>query len=463
MGAATMNRQAVLIAMLCCWLLAVSAARAQAAPGQGVVVLDVVGAISPATAAHVKRGLDVAARDNAAAVVLRLDTPGGLDTSMREIVQDLIGSPVPVLAFVAPSGARAASAGTFILYASHVAAMAPGTNLGAATPVALGGGGKPSRAPDAGERASAAGGAAGRSTEAMSPSEAKAVNDAVAYIRALADLRGRDADWAEAAVRQASSLPAREALSIGAVDIIANDVPDLLAQAHGRQVRMAGGARVLETRGRPLVQVEADWRTRVLAVIANPNVAMLLMMIGVYGLLFEFMSPGAVAPGVLGAISLLLGLYALSALPLNLTGVALLLLGVALLVAEAFSPSFGILGLGGVAAFVLGAGLLVDVDAPGLSVSMPLMSALAVFALLCSLLTARLAWRTRRLRSVSGSEALPGRAASVLDWSGDSGHVLLAGERWHAVGASGLAAGQTVQVQAVRGLTVRVVPEAAER
>jgi membrane-bound serine protease (ClpP class) len=446
---------ALLIAALLGWLVA-TAGPAQTAPSRSAVVLTIDGAIGPATAAHIERGLKLTAERGAAAVVLRIDTPGGLDTSMREIIRALLASPVPVLSFVGPSGSRAASAGTYILYASHVAGMAPGTNLGAATPVSLGGGmpfgaPKPPQQPASGASGTERGSPAGRD-----PSEAKALNDAVAYIRSLADMRGRDADWAEAAVREAASLPAREALARGVIDVVAEDIPDLLKQAHGRTVQVATGRMVLQTEGLALQPLDADWRTRVIGVITNPNVAMLLMMLGIYGLLFEFMSPGALVPGVVGAISLLLGLYALSVLPLNYAGVALLLLGAALLVAEAFSPSFGILGLGGAVAFVFGAGLLVDTETPGFAVSTPLMAGLAVSALMLSGLVARLAWRTRRLRSASGRDAMLGQAVPVLDWSGDAGHVLIAGERWRATGASGLVAGQTARVQAVRGLTVQV-------
>lgn len=450
---------------LLAWMLAATlggialvGAPAPTAGERVAVMLSIDGAIGPATADHLVRALDGVADDGTAVVVLRIDTPGGLDRSMRRIIQAVLASPVPVLAFVAPSGSRAASAGTFIVYASHLAAMAPGTHLGAATPVSLtGSGGGPPSPLAAGSGASGADGAPAATAGA---SQAKALNDAVAYIRALADLRGRNADWAEAAVRNAASLPARDALALGVVDLVADDVPGLLRQAHGRQVRMAGGPRVLQTEGLAVRRIEPDWRTRIIGVIADPNLAVLLLMVGVYGLLFEFMSPGAMVPGVVGAISLLLGLYALSVLPLNLAGAALLLLGALLLVAEALSPSFGILGLGGAGAIVIGAGLLMDVDAPGHAMSTPLVAAVAVSALLLSVLVGRLAWRTRRLRSASGVDAAPGQAVPVLDWSGDSGHVQLAGERWRATGASGLAPGQTVRVQAVRGLTVWVTADA---
>lgn len=444
------------------WLAALLGA-AQPAQTTGVaVVLTIDGAIGPASADYVRRGLERAFEEGAAAIVLRIDTPGGLDTSMRHIIRAILASPIPVLSYVAPSGARAASAGTYILYASHVAAMAPGTNLGAATPVAIGGGGgggapgpgrKPGASQPAGESASAPG-------ESRSTSEAKAVNDAVAYIRSLADLRGRNADWAERAVRESVSLPAGEALEQDVVDLMAESVPELLEKAHGREVRLGSSKVTLQTAGLELRERAPDWRSRALGVITNPNLALILMMVGVYGLLFEFMNPGALVPGVVGAISLLLGLYALSALPLDYAGAALMLLGLGLLVAEAFAPSFGILGLGGVVAFVLGASLLIDTEAPGYALSLPLVAGIALSALAMTLLVVRLALRSRRHRVVSGTAGMIGEPALVLDWSGTAGHVHTAGERWSAIGPPGLAVGQTVVVRAVRGLTVEVSADA---
>ncbi len=444
------------------WLAAMlGAAQPTASTARAAVVLSVDGVIGPASADYVKRGLARAHEQGAAAVVLRMDTPGGLDTSMREIIRAIIASPIPVLSYVSPSGARAASAGTYILYASHVAAMAPGTNLGAATPVQIGGGGggspMPGREPPASQPS---GDAASTPGAGRSASEAKAVNDAVAYIRSLADLHGRNADWAERAVREAVSLPAREAVEQGVADLVAQSIPELLDKAHGREVRLGAGKLTLQTAGLELRRMEPDWRSRMLGVITNPNLALILMMIGVYGLLFEFMNPGALVPGVVGAISLLIGLYALSALPLTYAGAALMLLGLALLVAEAFAPSFGILGIGGAVAFVLGATLLIDTEAPGYALSLPLVAGLALCALVASVVVVRLALSSRRHPVVSGTVAMIGEPARVLDWSGGTGHVHTAGERWSASGPAGLEPGQTVRVRAVHGLSVEVMTDA---
>lgn len=432
-------------------------ANAQTQPGRAEVpVLTIEGAIGPATADYVAGGIARAAEQGAPMVIIRMDTPGGLDTSMREIIRAILGSPVPVVTYVSPSGARAASAGAFILTASHVAAMAPGTNVGAATPVQLGAPATPS-SPESGDRQGEDKGASSPA-KAGGASEAKALNDAIAYIRSLAEMRGRNADWAEAAVRDAASLSAKSALEQNVIDIVARDDGDLLAQINDRVVSMGNGQVRLQTDGLRLTEVLPDWRTRLLSAITNPNIALILMMIGAYGLLFEFMNPGALYPGTIGAISLLLGFYALSVLPVNYAGLALIVLGLALMGAEAFSPSFGILGIGGMIAFVLGATIMFDTDVPQFRVALPVLAAVAVASLGATLLTMRLALRSRRSSVATGREEMIGATGSVLDWQGKGGHVRVHGERWSALAASELLAGQEVRIIRLKGLTVEVEP-----
>jgi membrane-bound serine protease (ClpP class) len=328
-----------------------------------VVLLTVDGAISPATADYAVRGIRKAAQAGAQLVVIQLDTPGGLDTSMRQLVKEILAAPIPVATFVAPSGARAASAGTFILYASHVAGMAPGTNLGAATPVQVGGGGPPAGPSRPGKDKS--GKADPKEPEPKDAMTSKQVEDAAAYIRSLAQMRGRNADWGERAVREAVSLSAADAVKLNVADLVAEDVPALLEKLDGRAVTVQGVERRLKTAGAPTVAIEPDWRSRMLAIVAHPSVALVLMMLGIYGLLFEFSNPGFVLPGIAGAICLLLAFYAFHLLPVDYTGVALILLGIALIVAEAFAPSFGALGIGGVVSLVMGLVIFIDPETAG--------------------------------------------------------------------------------------------------
>ncbi|MEQ8964758.1 MAG: nodulation protein NfeD [Azospirillaceae bacterium] len=439
-------------------------------------LIEIEGPIGPATAEHVSRALEAAAEDGAPVAIIRLDTPGGLVTAMRDIIRDILAAPMPVLGWVGPQGARAASAGTYILYATHVAAMAPGTNLGAATPIRMDGGGilpgGGSESPGEGEDPDAEGGSGGGigtgdaetgedGEEAPVPAsagEAKAVNDAVAFIRSLAELRGRNADWAEEAVRQAASLSARAAAERNVVDGVAAGIPALLALADGRTVSVGEGAVTLATEGLAVETIEPGWQLRFLQIVTHPNVAFLLMLIGVYGLIFEFANPGTIGPGVVGAICLILGLYALNVLPFDATGLALMLAGIAFMVAEAFVPSFGILGIGGAAAFATGAMLLFGSDAPGYALDLWVVglataasAGLLVFAL-------GFVWRAQRRPVTTGPEEMAQAHGTVLDWDDGRGHVRMHGERWQAVGPPDLAPGDAVTARSTEGLVITVAP-----
>jgi membrane-bound serine protease (ClpP class) len=398
---------------------------------------------------------------------------------MREIVSEILRSPAPVIGYVAPSGAHAASAGTYILYATHVAAMAPGTNLGAATPVQIGGlPGLPS--PEKEDPKPGAGSAPERNPEAPhdtdtpdepeqpgkvapgDPMSAKVTNDAVAFIRSLAQVHGRNAEWAEEAVREAASLSATDALEQGVIDVISGDIDPLLVAVDGRTVTIGGTERVLETAGLPVEQMEPDAITRILGVLSNPNVALVLMMIGLYGVILEFWNPGAIAPGVVGAISLTVGLYALNQLPLDYAGLALVGLGIAFMIAEALAPSFGVLGFGGIVAFVLGAAMLVDTDVPEYRVSWWVIGTMAAMSIAVLVLLLGFTLRAYRRPAVSGARTLVGASAHVLEWSGGQGFVWAAGERWRATGATELRSGDSVRVCAVDGIALVVSREPGE-
>lgn len=452
-----------------------------------VTVLEIDGPIGPPLADYLLAEMRDAAADGASLIVLEMDTPGGLDASMRRIIKAILASPVPVASYVSPSGARAASAGTYILYASHIAAMAPGTNLGAATPVQMGGGmplpggeepaqTEPDTAAEPEGETELAANEGDDSAEGDAPTEesektsaedspalsnqdsmrAKAVNDASAYIKGLAELRGRNKEWAIKAVREAASLDAPDAADQNVIDFVATNLNDLLAQSDGREVDVNGEQRVVKTEGAVVTRAAPNWVTNFLMAITNPNVAFLLMTIGFYGLFFELSNPGAIFPGAFGAISLIIGLYALSVLPVSMAGAGLILLGLVLMAAEVFAPSFGALGIGGLAAFGLGATMLIDTEAPGFTLSWSVIIGTTVFtgAFMLGILTFALNAQSREV--TTGEPHLLAQQGVVESWSGTSGWIIVLGEHWKATCATPLSPGQRVRILKQDGLTLHV-------
>lgn len=424
------------------------------APPRTVMLLDIDGPIGPAVTDLVRRGLADAGSSDAVAVVLRIDTPGGLQAATRDIVQLILAAPVPVISWVEPGGARAASAGTYILYATHVAAMAPGTHLGAATPVPIGGASPPAPTPDDAE--------SGRSADDddASPSavQRKVLNDSAAYIRSLAELRGRNAEWAERAVRYGDSLTASEALQLGVIELIAADIDALLQQLDGRELVVGDRTVVLQTAVADVVAVERDWRNRLLGVLTDPSIAYLLLLAGLYGLLLEGYNPGALVPGVIGVVCLLVAAYALQVLPVNYAGLALIGLGLLLMVGELVTPSFGVLGIGGLVALVIGSVVLFDTDVPGFAVSRGLIGGIAVVGGAGLLLLLHLLRRSRqRPVSTGQAELLAATAVAAEDFQ-RNGRVHVRGELWQAQCAEPVRQGQSLRVVAVDGLRLRVEP-----
>jgi membrane-bound serine protease (ClpP class) len=440
----------LLISCICC-------AAFPATANREAVLLDIDGAIGPATSDFVERGIARAEASGATLLVLRINTPGGLDSSMRSIVQAVLGSSVPVAGYVAPSGARAASAGTYILYASHIAVMAPGTNIGAATPVQIGSqGGLP--APGS-KRPGEDGGKENVPADTDDAMKKKLVNDAAAYLRSLAQLRDRNQVWAGKAVREGASLAAEEALAEGVIDLLARDMDDLLSQLDGYTVTLKNREIVLHTENSSVTLIEPDWRTRLLSVIADPNIAYILILIGIYGLIFEFYNPGFVLPGVVGAICLLLALFALQLLPVNYAGLGLLILGTIFMISEAFVPSFGALGIGGLIAFVIGSIILIDTDVPGYGVSLPLIFAFSAISGVFFLGVVGMAIKARERPVVSGQEELIDAMGTVSQDFTEEGRIQIHGESWLARSRTPLKRGQDVRVTRIDGLTLHVEPK----
>lgn len=449
-------RRRAILAFLLASLLTTFAtvARTEDIPASHALLIDVKGTIGFVSTNQLTRALEKAKADGASLLIMRLDTPGGLLTATRDMIQAMLASPIPIVVYVAPSGARAASAGTYLVFASHVAAMAPATHLGAATPIALGvpglPGSPPPTKPSSAEKPAA--------PETGDAEERKSVNDAVAYLRTLAELRKRSADWAEMAVRKGATLTATEALKKHVVEVIAGNVDEMLTAIDGRSVTTTAGETKLKTKGLRVVELKPDWKMQVMTIITDPNIAFILMLFGVYGILFEFMSPGAVAPGVVGGISLIVALTALSVLPVNYGGLALLLFGVALMVLEASAPTFGVLGLGGIVAFVVGALFLFEPAESDqqVAIAWPVIAGAVAASAAFFAGVLGFALRTRRRPVRTGVEEMIGSTGEVVTWSDGAGHVRVHGEVWAAQSSQTFTIGQKVRVVGLAGLTLTI-------
>lgn len=444
------------------WLLSLLLFAGQALAST-VWVIPVKGPIGPAVSDYLSREISQAEAEGVSLVILKMDTPGGLDSAMRDIISSITTSTVPVATWVGPSGARAASAGTYILLASHIAAMAEATNLGSATPVSMGGPpAQPSSDDDSEKATDEEQPADSNEVPAKTAMEKKVINDAKAYIKGLAKLHGRNAEWAVKAVSEAANIESEEALELGVIDFIANSPDELVTQANGREINLNNNKTTLNLEAPVIENRVPDWRAEFLAVITNPNVAYILMLIGIYGLLLEFYNPGIGLPGVLGGICLLLAMYSLQMMPVNYAGLALLLLGIALMVAEAFNPSFGILGLGGVVAFILGSIFLMDSDLPNFQIAIPLILGVAIFSIALILITVGLLLKVRRRAVTTGVEAYSGKIATVCDdFVSGKGRVQMDGALWqaHVNGTEILRKGDKVTVTSINGLTLTVIPD----
>jgi membrane-bound serine protease (ClpP class) len=444
----------LLVLFFCQAVLSAQAQESPAIPGGAIWVLDLDGAVGPATSDYLLRGMEQAAQAQAALIVIRMNTPGGLDGAMRDIIQGILASPVAVATYVSPQGARAASAGTYILYASHIAAMAPATNLGAATPVSIGGTPELPQPEQTGGKAEPA--SEPRASGAM---ERKMINDASAYIRGLAELRGRNSEWAETAVREAASLSAEEALAQNVIDLVADNLEQLLEKLEGRKVELDNDTIVLALADAPVHEATPDWRTKFLATITDPNLVLILGMIGFYGIILEFYNPGSLVPGTVGIICLLLAGYSLQLLPVNYAGLALLIVGIGLMVAEAMAPSFGILGAGGIVAFVMGGIILFDTEVDAFQVAWPLLLVFGVVTAAFIIITITIALRLRRQQVSTGVERIVGQHGEVLETTMDEGMVRVGAEIWRAKADQPIEKGDRVTVTAISGLLLHVKKE----